>query len=265
MPEANAINDTTTSTNSESIKTQCDDIGTAWKRNCPKCNDEIFYSGKRPKCAMKRAESKKSSCNKCSQLGLKHPNRDPSGFKRGEDHWNYGNNMPKDAIERMRKSLTGKKLPDNVVEKMIKSRTGKKQSDASRQKRRKAAILAMEKRGTWRGYNEKACLYFDKLNEENGWSLQHAKNGGEIQIIGYFPDAYDRTKNVIVEYDEPQHYNRKGELRPKDILRMNEIIEETGCRFYRYNQKTDELRLYNSSSIDSMLTSCHYEQNTDFN
>lgn len=245
MPEANAINDITTSTSSVSTKTQCEDIGKVWKRKCPKCNDEIFYSGKRPKCAMKRAENRKTLCNKCAQLGSRHPNRDPASFKRGKDHWNYGNNMPKDAIERMRKSLTGKKLPDHVVEKMIKSRIGKTRSDAVREKQRKAAILAMEKRGIWRGYNENACAYFDRLNVEKGWSLQHAKNGGEIEVIGYFPDAYDKTKNIIVEYDEPHHYNRKGELRPKDIIRMNEIIHKTKCQFYRYNQATDELRLYN--------------------
>lgn len=163
---------------------------------------------------------------------------------------NYGNNMPKDAIERMRKSLTGKKLPDEVVQKMINSRTGKKRTDAFKQKQRIAAIKGIEKRGIWRGYNEDACAYFDKLNKEHGWKLQHAKNGGEIELIGYYPDAYDKTNNIIIEYDEPHHYNRKGELRPKDIIRMNEIIKELGCKFYRYNQKTKELRLYNPQNID---------------
>lgn len=30
-------------------------------------------------------------------------------------------------------------------------------------------------------YSEKACKFIDKLNEERGWNLQHALNGGEIR------------------------------------------------------------------------------------
>ena len=130
---------------------------------------------------------------------------------------------------------------------------------------RKRTIERLKKRGCWVSYNELACKYFDDLNAKTGWNLRHALNGGEIEIVGYFPDAYDKNENVIVEYDEPKHYDVYGNLKQKDVIRMNEIIEETGCRFYRYNQKTDEFRLYNSSSIDSMLTSCHNRQNTDFN
>jgi hypothetical protein len=235
----------TNATEIKSNETECADTKRVWARNCPKCDDEIYYSGKRPKCAMKRAENKKSLCNKCAQIGLKHPNRDLSSFKRGKAHWNFGNNMPKESIEKMRKSLTGKTLPDYVVEKMIKSRSGKKRSDAIRERQRKAAIEAMRKRGFFRGYNARGCSYFDTLNEQRGWKLQHAKNGGEVEIIGYYPDAYDAEKNIIVEYDESHHYNRKGILRPKDVLRMNELIQKTNCSFYRYNEKTGELKLYN--------------------
>jgi hypothetical protein len=129
---------------------------------------------------------------------------------------------------------------------------------------RKRTIDGLIKRGFFVNYNKGACKYFDILNVKNGWNLRHAENGGEVEIAGYFADAYDEHKNIIVEYDEPRHYDVYGNLKQKDILRMNEIINKTGSQFYRYNQKTDELRLYNSSSIDSTSTSYHNRQNTDF-
>jgi hypothetical protein len=77
-------------------------------------------------------------------------------------------------------------------------------------------------------------------------------NGGEVEIAGYFPDAYDKDKNIIVEYDEPRHYDVYGELTQKDVTRMNEIVGEVGCSFYRYNEKTKTLRLY-TNSIDKAV------------
>ncbi len=289
----------TSETKNASNEIECEGMKLMWKRKCPKCNDEIFYSGKRPRDAMKRAESKKSVCNKCAQLGSKHPNRDPSSFKRGKDHWNYGNNMPKESIEKMRKSLTGRKLPNHVVKKMITARTGKKRSDEARTnisnglkgrklspqhaqgiakrakvrhatpennpmygkthkpetraKIREKYLSRMEKILGYPvvpNFNENACDYFNTLNKKNGWNLQHAKNGGEVEVFGYSLDAYDKERNIVVEYDEPRHYDLFGNLRKKDIIRMNEIIKQTGCSFYRYNEKTNELRLYRDNTID---------------
>ena len=213
-----------------------------YKRNCPKCGTEIVYRGKRPKEYLKTAEKRNSVCSSCSQIGLKHPNIDPNTYRRGKDHWNYGNNMSNESVEKMRKSLTGKRLAKEHVEKISKSNRGKKRSASFRESQRQNAITAMEKRGMlFRGYNKDACGYFENLNKERGWNLQHAENGGEIEIIGYFPDAYDKDRNIVVEYDEPHHYNADGILREKDIIRMNEIIQKTGCTFYRYNEKRNTL------------------------
>lgn len=86
-------------------------------------------------------------------------------------------------------------------------------------------------------YNSSACKYFDKLNQQNGWNLQHAMNGGEFYIkeFGYWVDAYDKERNIVVEYDEPTHYKRDGSLKQKDIKRMDEIKQLLKCRFLRYN------------------------------
>ena len=77
-------------------------------------------------------------------------------------------------------------------------------------------------------YNKTACEYFDFLNIQYGWNLQHAENGGEIRCGGYFLDAYDKEKNIVVEYDEPRHYKdiENNILKDKDIDRQNFIIEK---------------------------------------
>ena len=95
-----------------------------------------------------------------------------------------------------------------------------------------------------KNFNELACEYFDKLNKQFGWNLQHAKNGGEVELIGYFPDAYDKEKNIIVEYDEPHHYDIYGKLRERDVKRMNDLMRETDCKFYRYNEKLGRMNEY---------------------
>ena len=84
-------------------------------------------------------------------------------------------------------------------------------------------------------YNIAACAYFDKLNAERGWNLQHAMNGGEVRIGRYALDAYDAERNIAVEYDEHRHHYTNGSIQEKDVERMRSIKEATGCTFYRYN------------------------------
>lgn len=77
-------------------------------------------------------------------------------------------------------------------------------------------------------YSIKACKYIDVLNEKMNWNLQHAENGGEIRIVKYFPDGYDKDLNIVFEYDEPFHYKDKENniLNDADIERQNYIIEK---------------------------------------
>ena len=91
-------------------------------------------------------------------------------------------------------------------------------------------------------YNVKACRYIDELNKKFGWNLQHAENGGEIRIVRYFPDGYDKKLNIVFEYDEPGHYKdvENNILNEYDIERQQYIIEKLNCKFYRYNEKLDK-------------------------
>ena len=92
-------------------------------------------------------------------------------------------------------------------------------------------------------YSVKACKYINSLNEKMNWNLQHAENGGEIRIVRYFPDGYDKNLNIVFEYDEPFHYKDKENniLNDADIERQNYIIEKINCKFYRYNEYLDLL------------------------
>lgn len=90
-------------------------------------------------------------------------------------------------------------------------------------------------------FNIKSIVFFDKLSKERGWNLQHAKNGGEITVLGYWLDAYDKQRNIVVEYDESFHYEdiENNILRKKDIKRQQEIIDHLHCEYWRYNEKMD--------------------------
>jgi very-short-patch-repair endonuclease len=79
----------------------------------------------------------------------------------------------------------------------------------------------MEKRRGWDG------IYFNK----NGKKEQFL-----IEYLGYFVDYYEPKLNVVVEYDETNHYNSDWSLKEKDIKRQKEIVKYLGCRFYRYNE-----------------------------
>jgi len=90
-------------------------------------------------------------------------------------------------------------------------------------------------------YSIIGCNYIDKLNEQFNWNLQHAENGGEIEIGGYYLDGYDKQLNIVFEYDEPHHYKDviNNILTDKDLERQKYIIDKLHCEFYRYNEFLD--------------------------
>jgi hypothetical protein len=92
-------------------------------------------------------------------------------------------------------------------------------------------------------FNKTACKCFDKLNEVAGWNGRHALNGGEFLVkeLGYWVDYYEPTENVVIEWDERHHFV-DGKLKARDLKRMNEIKQHLKCKFFRYNQVTNELK-----------------------
>src|ERR1035437_761051 len=166
----------------------------------------------------------------------------------GKSAWNRG--LTKETSEKIKisakkcsitKRLKYENMSDDDKEK-IHQRIKNLMTDRVRHKMRLAAIKSIKRdnlQGRSRNYNPIACKYLDMLNEEKGWSLQHALNGGEFEVCGYFIDGYDKERNVVVEYDESRH--EKPSMRKKDLIRQNNIISNLKCQFYRYKELENKL------------------------
>lgn len=119
---------------------------------------------------------------------------------------------------------------------------GKHHSREARIKMRESTLKYIENMyGCSHRYNKNSIPILESIAKEHGWNLQHAENGGEFYTgIGFYVDGYDKEKNIVVEYDEKDHYRdyRNNILRDKDIERQREIIEHLHCEFYRYNEAT---------------------------
>jgi hypothetical protein len=268
-------NDTINETKKNVIKNEWTDIGNKniHQKSCPKCNNTQSYKSLK---LLKRATKKSVLCKNCVLKGrILSPMTDEQKIKlsiihkkNGTGKWMIGRTLNNKTKEKISNSHTGKKLTTETKLKMSLGKIGglnpakrldvrKKISESqlknkrtiSDETRRKLSIKAKEsilKRIEKFGkicpnFNSYACSYFDKLNEQNNWNLQHALNGGEKRILCYFLDAYDVEKNIVIEYDEPHHYDINGNLKQKDYKRMVEIINHLKCKFYRYNENSNQL------------------------
>ena len=140
---------------------------------------------------------------------------------------NWENKTEEELCEIRKKS--GKTYSEKMkLGEKIPSFLGKHHSEKSKEKTRISTINYINKtKGNCRArYSIKGCEYINKLNEEKGWNLQHAENGGEICIAGYFLDGYDKDLNIVFEYDEAKHYKdiQNNILKDKDIQRQQNII-----------------------------------------
>jgi len=84
-------------------------------------------------------------------------------------------------------------------------------------------------------YNKDSIQIIEEYGKKHGYKFMHAENGGEYYVneLGYFLDAYDPIFKVALEVDEKHHFNNKGELTERDIIRQNQIEEKLGCTFIR--------------------------------
>lgn len=225
-----------TETKIDSTKNDWKDTTKKWTRNCPKCNKELVYKNK---LSYDRSVLKNTNCHIC---------RSESRITHEESLTNIIYLENKKCWYKKCKKCNQKIFYKNYrsfVDSINKNKAcikcvqlGKKSSEETKRKQRDSQL------GKCKGfvrYNKNACTYFDLLNKQNDWKLQHALNGGEIKIIGYSLDAYDKQNNIVVEYDEPAHYDKLGNLKQKDVLRQQRIITHLGCKFFRYNERTKEL------------------------
>lgn len=119
---------------------------------------------------------------------------------------------------------------------------GKHHTEESKESIRKGTIkYLLNVVGSRPRYNKSSIPILEQIAKEHGWNIQHAENGGEFYTgIGYFVDAYDKEKNIVLEYDERIHYEdvENNILREKDLKRQQRIIEYLHCEYWRYNEST---------------------------
>ena len=129
--------------------------------------------------------------------------------------------------------------------KYIPVRKGKKHTEEEKNKIRIGFSNYIKKKTvkTRANYNVDSILIIESIGKKHGWNFQHAENGGEIIVLGYWLDAYDKEKNIVLEFDEPYHYDDilNNILREKDLERQQKIINFLQCEFWRYNESTGVL------------------------
>ena len=118
--------------------------------------------------------------------------------------------------------------------------------DVRFRKREKMILRILSLKKCVPGYNMKSCEMIDVINELYGWNLQHALNGKEVCLGGYFPDGHDKERSIIFEYDEEHHYYDNGELKGYDKKRQKNLFDYFKIRgivplFIRYDEKRDRL------------------------
>lgn len=252
---------------------------TEFSRICPDCKTILFYTTLK---ICKTAIKKNSICKKCSNSGSNNPNfgKSPSietreklriantGKKRTEETKNklsialIGKNNPmfgkpgfwrnkkfsKETKAKIGIAKTGISLSTVHKENIRKSQIGKKHTDKTKCKQRVSKINYIIKcNGSIRPtYNNIACKYFELLEIENNWDGFYGTKNKEYHIkqLGYFVDYYEPSLNIVIEYDEPLHYNINNTLKSKDVIRMNEIKLHLSCDFYRYNERLKTLIKY---------------------
>lgn len=232
-------------------------------RNCPKCQKELIYSSYDSwykcckinslciSCAKKGMPNgrlgKKNTPETILKMSISAKNKPPvSEITRKK--LSIALKKRKITLEtrkKISKSLRGRIISDEHKLNLSKSNKGKERSDETKYRIRLATIRDLEKKGivgSVKNYNPNACKFIDNLNKECGYNLQHALNGGEVELYGYFVDGYDKEKNIIFEYDEKHH--NKLYKKEKDIIRQNTLINIIKpALFIRYDEKNN--RLYN--------------------
>jgi len=205
-----------------------------WKRDCPNsednpnCEKTIYYDCK---WNLTKATKNNSKCKSCSVFGK----NNPQFGKIGELSGTFNRKHTDDEKAKMGQQSIGNTYKLNYIT-----------SSKTKLKMRLSAIKRIERNigKISPNYNPKTIPIWNEINETLGWKLQHAEDGGEFHVIelGYWIDAYDKERNIAIEFDEYKHF-RNGILIDKDVIKQKEITEFLGCKFYRikYNQTWQEV------------------------
>lgn len=181
-----------------------------------------------------RAEKRNINCNSCSKQGKKYSQEvNKKKGKCGKNNSMYGKSVYSIWLEKYGKEKADK-MWEEKNKKMRESLKGRTYSEESIKKMRLSRIKEIKNKygQCLPNYNSEACKLIDGYNKRHGFNFQHAENGGEINIDGYFPDGIDEKKKVIIEVDEAHHFDKDGNLKKKDVVRQ-QYLEGMGYKFIR--------------------------------
>lgn len=288
------MNDIISSTEEKLESETSNDTTKKWARKCPKCEETIYYvkeynssiaekkhsyclscsqkelyisKKRKPRASKFFGKKLEKQCIKCGNVqtykNIKQLTKaifnntlckSCSGKQNGNFYWIEG--PGKSIIEKIQLKTWSKNCPRcNALQTYKNKRNFDKMVKKNSVCRKCQLIIRRPTIFERPNYNPKACDYFDKLSKEKEWDLHHALNGGEFQVFKWWVDAYDKDKNIVVEYDEPSHYDKSGQLKKRDVIRQNEIVKRLKCDFYRYDEKRNKLNAF-PFSISEPGNSC---------
>jgi hypothetical protein len=183
-----------------------------WKRICSSCQKEIVYKSVKSYLNCVRDNTK---CRKCAAIeNSKY--KDKTYFKSLE----YREKMSKQLTEARKTSSYGESFKQKC-----------------RINRAVQTLLGIQNKPN---YNKNACLFIEQINRKFNWNLQHAENGGEKIIDGFFLDGYDDKRNIVFEYDEPKHNTLSQEKR--DRIKERIVIRKINpLKFIRYDERYNKM------------------------
>jgi len=164
----------------------------------------------------------------------------------------YGKTHEKDVLLILSKPKTEehRKKMSLSLKGRISPNKGVTPSEETRRRMRVSAIKRIKRdrydiREMCPSVNKKETDFFLKLDSKKNWDgifygKCDRKSQHHIEHLGYFVDYYEPIKNIVVEYDETDHYNVDWKLKDKDVFRQNAIIRYLGCKFFRYNEILNE-------------------------
>ena len=197
-----------------------------WYRNCPSCNNILYYCSK-SNCF--RSDRNNCVCKSCATTGKNNPRFGKVGYNLGkvfskehrrklsESH--IGIIQTEEWKEKKAAHLRGKKRPSQVGDKVSMSLMGRKCSEEHRCNMRISKCERLIKLGISGCKDDGANKWISKMNED-GYNLEE---GFYLKEQGYFADGYDKERRVWLEYDTPYHNRLKQ--RVKDEERQKNIIE----------------------------------------
>jgi len=229
------------------------------KRNCPGCGREIPYKNVSYYNLANRRNSHCLSCRTKQKYDILHSPEvrkkksismmgknvgEKNGMKRLENRRKVSEKLRDGRINGEKNSFYNKLHTKEVIDYLKEINTGIKNPNyglkRTEETKRKIRLKTIErlKKNKFNGgdvfvnYSPEACKIIDEYGKQHDYDFQHAENGGEKCIDGYFPDGIDEQKKTIIEVDEPHHYNAKGNLKQKDIERQK-YFENVGYKVIR--------------------------------